>query len=260
MSETTPKSSATDGVSKIKAILARKVGMTQLFDAQGLARPATELEAGPCPVVSLKTKEKDGYTAVVLGFGPATEKSTNQAQLGVFKKAGVSPHSWLREVRTAQTPQMALGDLIKAGDVFQIGDYVDVAGVSKGKGFAGGVKRWNFRGGPKTHGQSDRERAPGSLAGRRSLGRVLPGKKMAGHLGQENVVVKKIEVLKIDAEANRLYVGGGVPGAKGSFVMVSGTTARRKHVAQVHPHAKASKKKGAPAKGEKAAAPAKKEK
>ena len=136
MVETSPTAQPTP---KLKAILGRKLGMTQIFDAQGLSRPATELEAGPCPIVDLRTKEKDGYAAVVLGFCAVAEKSVNKPQLGVFKKAGLTPFSWLREVRVAESTAFKQGDIVTLNS-FEAGDYVDVAGVSKGKGFAGGVK------------------------------------------------------------------------------------------------------------------------
>ncbi|MBI2070898.1 MAG: 50S ribosomal protein L3 [Elusimicrobia bacterium] len=233
----------------MKVILAKKLGMTQVFDNHGLAQGATELLAGPMRVVQVKTKDTDGYSALTLTFDDQAEDRVNRPQSGVFKKAGITPARLLREVRLVDTAGWEPGQTVTLEGMFTPGDYVDVAGVSKGKGFAGGVKRWNFRGGPKTHGQSDRHRAPGSLAGRRSLGRVLPGKKMAGHLGVEHLVIHKLEVLKVDPANNRLFVYGGVPGTSGSYVLVRETVKRRKHRIEVVQTAKASKKKpAAPAK------------
>ncbi|MBI4370069.1 MAG: 50S ribosomal protein L3, partial [Elusimicrobia bacterium] len=235
MAETTQGPQEPPRSPKLKAILARKLGMTQIFNDQGIICPATELEAGPCAVVTVKTKERDGYTALTLGFGKVPEANVNKPELGTFKKAGIEPSVFLKEVRVAHTDGWVSGQQVLVSGMFQPGDYVDVAGVSKGKGFAGGVKRWGFRGGPATHGQSDRHRAPGSLAGRRSLGRVLPGKRMAGHLGDDNVVVYKMRILKVEPETNRLYVMGGVPGAKGSFCVVRETVKSRKHQIQAVP-------------------------
>lgn len=238
----------------LKTILARKLGMTRIFNEQGLVCPATILETGPCRVLQIKTTTTDGYDALQLGFGARQEKHVSQALLGHFKKAGCSPARLSREVRVDSSEGFSLGQEISLEGMFALGDYVDVSGVSKGRGFAGGVKRWGFRGGPKTHGQSDRERAPGSLAGRRSLGRVLPGKKMAGHLGADSVTVQKLEILKIEPETNRLYVLGAIPGAIGTDVVVEETIKRLKHKI-VHAATKPSKKKQVQSKA--AAAPKK---
>ena len=229
--------------SGMKTILAKKVGMTQIFNDQGIICPATALEAGPCCVVAVRTKDQDGYSAVMLGFGKVPQANVNKPQLGIFKKAGVQPCVFVKEVRVAKADGWTPGQEVSINGLFQVGDFVDVAGVSKGKGFAGGVKRWGFRGGPASHGQSDRLRAPGSLAGRRSLGRVLPGKRMAGHLGDDNVVVYKMQILKVEPESNRLYVMGGVPGANGSFCVVRETVKSRKHKIEAPVSAKAAKKK-----------------
>ncbi|MBI4668432.1 MAG: 50S ribosomal protein L3 [Elusimicrobia bacterium] len=234
---------------KLKAILAKKIGMTQVFDDRGLAHGATELAAGPCHVAAVKTKDNDGYTALTLGFDGIDEKSAGKPLSGMFKKSGIPPVSLLKEVRLSGIEGWQPGQTVQLDGMFAPGDYIDVCGVSKGKGFAGGVKRWGFHGGPKTHGQSDRHRAPGSLAARRSLGRVMPGKKMAGHMGARNIVVQKLEVLKVDGVNNRLFIKGAVPGAPGNYVLVKETVKRRKHRIEAAPSLKASKKrKAAPAK------------
>lgn len=241
MSEAAPQPTAQ--TPKLRAILARKLGMTQIFNDQGIICPATELEAGPCSVIAVKTKERDGYSALSLGFGNVPEANVSKPQAGIFRKAGVSPCVYVKEVRVPSIEGWAMGQAVFVSGQFESGDYVDVAGVSKGRGFAGGVKRWGFHGGPATHGQSDRHRAPGSLAGRRSLGRVLPGKRMAGHLGDRQVVAYKMQILKVDGERNRLYIGGAAPGTKGSFCVVRETVKSRKRYTPVVVSAKASKKK-----------------
>jgi len=213
---------------KLKTILAKKLGMTQIYDSHGLSKGATILQAGPCKIVQLKTLESDGYSAVQLGFAERREKNVSQGLLGHFKKAQVSPLTFVREVRTDKNDGLQLGQEVRVTGMFSVGDYVDVAGMSKGKGFAGGVKRWGFHGGPKTHGQSDRHRAPGSLTARRSLGRVMPGKKMAGHMGDERVTVQKLEVLSVDDQKNLLYILGAVPGVIGGYLVVQETVKRRK--------------------------------
>lgn len=215
-------------VPKVRTLLARKIGMTQLYDDQGQANSASILKAGPCWVLQVKNQATDGYDAIQLGFEHRPEKNLNKAQVGHFKKAGATNVSFIREVRLAKPDGFKAGDVLRVGEVFGDGDYVDVLGISKGKGFAGGVKRWGFHGGPKTHGQSDRHRAPGSLAGRRSLGRVLPGKKMAGHLGSDAVAVMKLEVLRVDPQSDLLYVKGAVPGHNGGFLVVRETLRKRK--------------------------------
>ncbi|MEK6543326.1 MAG: 50S ribosomal protein L3 [Elusimicrobiota bacterium] len=238
----------------LKVILAKKVGMTQFFSADGLAHGATVLKAGPCYVTQVKTKQTDGYDAIQLGFDQRKPKNVDKASMGRFEKAKTQPLTYLREVRDIDPAAFALGMQVDVGGMFVPGDYIDVHGTSKGKGFAGGVKRWNFRGGPATHGQSDRHRAPGSLAGRRSLGRVLPGKKMAGHLGVESVTMQKIEVLKVDPEQHLLYINGPVPGPAGAYVYVESTVKRRKKKLVVEISHKAKKKLAAKAASAPAAA------
>lgn len=253
MAETEQKSTAAVPF-PTKALYAKKVGMTQFFDSHGLAFGATILTVEPSRVIQVKTLEKDGYDAVQIAYGNRSKKNLPKSQLGHFEKATSEPAELVREVRLKDsTHGLEKGKALSLEGVFTTGDYVDVRGVTKGHGFAGGVKRWNFRGGPATHGQSDRLRAPGSLAGRRSLGRVLPGKKMAGHYGVETSTVYKMEVLKVDTENQQLYVNGGVPGAKGSYVFVHETVKSRKKKIAVVASGPSAKKKAV-----KAAAPAKK--
>lgn len=240
---------------KTKAIYARKVGMTQFFDAQGLAHGATVLEATPARILNIRTKDKDGYSAVQLGFGKVKkEMNMGKALAGQFKKVGADLMEWVKEIRLRKDdPANVQGGTWSLEGMFNPGDYVDVRGISKGHGFTGTVKRWNFKGGPATHGQSDRERAPGSLAGRRSLGRVLPGKKMAGHWGVETVTVYKMEVLNVDTAQHKIYVKGGVPGTNGSYVFVHETVKSRKKKLPPKISSQSAKKKAVSAK-----APAKK--
>ena len=208
-----------------KFLVAEKVGMTQVFGTDGTLRGVTVLKAGPCRVAYTRTKDKDGYQAVCLGFGHKKEKNANGAEKGLAKKLGLQPLRHLREFRVADLAGAAAGQTAGV-ERFAEGDWVDLQGVSKGHGFAGGMKRHNFRGQPASHGASDRERAPGSLGSRRSLGRVLPGQRMAGHWGVETVSVQKQKVVKIIPEENLLLISGGVPGAAGSTVYVTLTNKR----------------------------------
>jgi large subunit ribosomal protein L3 len=237
----------------LKTIIGTKVGMTQVFDKQGNAFSVTVVSAGPCVVTGIRTAEKDGYNALQLGYGDVKEKALNKAKLGYFKKNGVAPRRVLKEFRLDTVSEYKLGQEIKA-DVFSAGDYVDVQGVSKGKGFAGNVKRHGFAGGPSTHGQSDRQRAPGSI-GSQGPQRVLRGLRMAGHLGNETSRIQCLEVFGVDPEKNLLLIVGAVPGANKGIVVVEQTVKRIK--VKRKPEAEAAgKKKAAPQK--KAAAPAKK--
>lgn len=203
----------------MKSILGKKVGMTQIFDEDGQVIPVTLIEAGPCYVIQKKTPEKDGYNAVQLGFGEVKEKKLNQPELGHLKKADVPPLRYLREFRVSDHEDLEVGQLIKA-DIFEVGDLVDVAGTSKGKGFAGVVKRHGFAGGIKTHGQSDRHRAPGSIGAGTTPGRVFKGSRMAGRMGGERVTISNLEVMIVDPERNLLAVKGSIPGAKNGLVLV----------------------------------------
>ncbi|UCC60518.1 MAG: 50S ribosomal protein L3 [Dehalococcoidia bacterium] len=199
----------------ITGLIGRKIGMTQVFTEGGTMEPMTAIEAGPCIVTQIKTPDGEGYSAVQLGFTEA--KSLNSPERGHLGKLGLFKH--LREFRVADTADIELGHRIDVS-LFQPGDSVDVSGTSKGRGFAGGVKRHHFRGGPKTHGQSDRHRAPGSVGAGTDPGRVLKGQKMAGHMGNERVTVKRLKVISADVDRNLLLVRGAVPGAKNGLLEI----------------------------------------
>lgn len=200
-----------------KGILGKKLGMTQVFAADGKIIPVTVVEAGPCAVVQKKTVESDGYTAVQVGFDTIKEKLVNKPAKGHFAKHGVKATRYLREFRFANIDAFNVGDEIKA-DIFAEGDLVDVSGISRGKGFAGSIKRWNFHRGPEAHG-SKYHRGSGSL-GKRSWARVPKGRKLPGHLGAEKVTVQGLRVVRVDGERNLLLIKGAVPGAKGSLVTI----------------------------------------
>src|SRR3989344_8250217 len=204
----------------IDTLLAIKKGMTSSYDARGRRVGATILSAQPNFVTQVKTEDtKDGYFAVQIGIG--SKKSVKKPQIGHFKKAGLEQtFAHLREVRDEKKQNVEMGEEIKVGQVFKKGDAVKVTGVSKGKGFQGGVRRHGFHGGPKTHGQSDRHRAPGSIGSGTTPGRVLKGKRMAGHMGVEQVSYSGLEVIAVDRKNNLLTVKGGVPGYIGSLVIV----------------------------------------
>ena len=198
-----------------KAILGRKVGMTQIFDAEGKAIPVTVIEATPCKVVQVKTEERDGYAALQIGFGAVRPKLVNKPKAGHFKKAGIEPLRYLREVPADE--EAAVGSEITV-DIFSEKEYVDVTGISRGKGFAGGIKRWNFGRGPMSHG-SKYHRGPGSL-GATGPARVFKGRKLPGHYGNTRVTVQNLEVVKVDPEKNLLVIKGSVPGVRGSLLYI----------------------------------------
>ncbi|MFC2040140.1 50S ribosomal protein L3 [Chloroflexota bacterium] len=202
----------------INSILGKKKGMTQMFREGGGNNAVTVIEAGPCTVYQLKNDERDGYTAAQLGFGKA--KRLTSPVKGHVKEMG-SPR-YLREVPVENTEGIEVGQQIDF-NVFQVGDRVDVTGVSKGKGFTGSVKRHHFSGGPKTHGQSDRHRAPGSIGAGTTPGRVFKGTRMAGHLGHEKVTALNLEVISTDPERNLIFVKGSVPGANDGLVILRKT-------------------------------------
>ncbi len=206
-----------------KFIIGEKMGMTQLFDAEGNIYSASVVRAGPCRVVYTRTPDRDGYSAVCLGYGHKKEKNTPAGMKGVFKKIGVKPIRHLKEFRVEKAEGAADGQTAGLAGRFQDGDWVDIQGISKGKGFAGGMKRHNFAGQPASHGASDRERAPGSLASRRSLGRVMPGQRMAGHMGQDKLTIHKVKVVKVVPEENLIFLNGSVPGAAGTMVYIMKT-------------------------------------
>lgn len=203
-----------------KAIIGRKVGMTQIFTAEGKMLPITVVEAGPCPVVQVKTNEKDGYAALKLGFIETKEQALNKPDLGQFKKAGVAPHKVLKEVKVDNAESFNVGDVVKA-DVFAAGDKVDVSGVSKGHGFSGVIKRWNQHRLKETHGVGPVHREPGSMGANSSPSRVFKHKNLPGQYGVENVTVQNLEIVKVDIARNALFIKGAIPGAKGSVVTVS---------------------------------------
>ena len=200
-----------------KAIIGRKVGMTQLFAEDGKVIPVTVIEAGPCPVVQVKTTETDGYTALKLGFLDAKEKAMNKPDLGQFKKAGVKPCKVLKEVRLDSVEGYKVGDEVKA-DVFAAGDKVDASGVTKGHGYTGVIKRWNQHRLKETHGVGPVHREPGSMGANSSPSRVFKHKKLAGQYGVENVTIQNLEVVRVDAQRNAILVKGAIPGPKGSVV------------------------------------------
>lgn len=206
----------------LKGLLGKKVGMTQIFDENGRAIPVTVIEAGPCFVTQVRTPEVEGYSAVQLGFGESKPKHLTGGQLGHLAITKAAPLRYLREFRV-KTTDLKPGDKITVADAFQIGDKVDVTGISKGKGFAGTVKRHHFGGGPTTHGQSDRQRAPGSIGAGTGTGKVWKGKRMAGHMGSERVTAPNLRVVFIDPERNLLGVRGAVPGGKNGLLMIKET-------------------------------------
>ncbi len=204
----------------MSALIGKKIGMTRLFDEQGNNIPVTVLEVGPCYVTQIKTVETDGYNAIQLGYQPKREKVLTKPRLGHCKKAKAPGLRILREFKNIEiNDSIRLGAELKV-DLFDAGDLVTVTGRSKGKGFQGGVKRHNFGGGPKTHGQSDRYRAPGSIGQSSYPSRVLKGTRMAGHMGDEKKTVKNLRVVKVDPENNLLVVKGAIPGANQGIVYI----------------------------------------
>ncbi len=203
-----------------KGLLGKKLGMTQIFDDQGNVIPATVIEAGPCLVVQKKTEERDGYQALKLGFQDIAEKRLKKPELGQFKKHDLSPKKYLREIRFDgdQEAEYEIGDQLQV-DIFAPGEMVDVTATSRGKGFAGVVKRWGFAGGPATHG-SRFHRAPGSIGASADPARVFKGKKMPGRMGGERVTIQNLEVVSADPEQNLLIVKGAVPGPKKGLVVI----------------------------------------
>ena len=201
-----------------KAILGTKLGMTQIFAEDGKVIPVTVINAGPCVVVQSKTVENDGYNSVVVGFGDVKEKSLNKPQKGIFAKANVAAKKYLREFRLEDTSALNIGDEIKA-DTFEAGEKIDVSGISKGKGFAGPMKRWGLHRGPMAHG-SGYHRGSGSMGACSNPGRVMKGKKLPGHMGVVKVTVQNLEIVKVDTENNLILIKGAVPGNKGGLVTI----------------------------------------
>jgi large subunit ribosomal protein L3 len=207
-------------VKKTVGLIGRKVGMTQIFSERGELVPVTVLQAGPCTVVQKRVRAKDGYDAVQMGFEPVTKKrGVSKPAAGHFKKAGVAPQRLLREVRGMAPEEFELGQQLTAG-VFQVGEKVTVVGVSKGKGFQGGVKRHGFRGGADTHG-SMFHRAPGSIGASSYPSRVFPGQHLPGHMGTDRVTAKNLAVVGVDPDRSLLLVKGAVPGASRGVVLIT---------------------------------------
>jgi len=200
----------------IEGLLGKKLGMTQIFDETGRVVPVTVIEVGPCVVTQVKTKYRDGYEAVQLGFG--ARKRPNGPQRGHLRASGASSR-YLREVSADDISAFSVGQVLDC-TVFKAGEFVDVSGTSKGKGFAGVVKRHNFAGGPKTHGQSDRHRAGGSIGASATPSRVIKGLKMAGRMGNERVTVQNLSIVRVDQNRNVVLVRGSVPGASGELILV----------------------------------------
>ena len=202
-----------------KAIIGKKIGMTQIFDEKGKVIPVTVVEAGPCVVSMKKTVENDGYAAVQLGFGDLKPNKVNKPMKGHFDKSNVAPKRTLREFRFDDTDAYELGQIVKA-DIFAAGDKIDVTGTSKGKGYAGVIKRWNFQRLKETHGSGPVARHGGSMGACSTPSRVWKGKKMAGHLGTEKVTVQNLAVVKVDVENNLIAVKGAIPGPNGGTVVI----------------------------------------
>ena len=205
-----------------KGLIGKKIGMTQLFDENGMVVPVTVVEAGPCVVVQKKTVESDGYTAVQVGFGEVKANKLTKPAKGHFEKAGVAPKKTLKEFRFDSIDEINVGDIIKA-DTFAAGDKVDVCGISKGKGYAGTIKRWNGHSLRATHGTGPVHRHAGSNGSTSTPSRVYKGKKLPGHLGAERVTVQNLAIVKVDAENNLIAVKGAIPGAKGGIVVLTDT-------------------------------------
>lgn len=202
-----------------KAIIGRKVGMTQVFADNGTVEPVTVIEAGPCYVSQIKTQETDGYNAVQLAFGEVKEKNVNKAQMGAFKKAGVEAKRVLKEFKYDDVTKFTLGAVVKA-DMFAMGDMVDVSGVSKGHGFSGVIKRWNHHRLKMTHGVGPVHREVGSMGANSTPSRVFKGKKMPGQYGHETVTIQNLKVVRVDADRNLILVRGAIPGPKKSIVYI----------------------------------------
>ena len=204
----------------MNAILGQKLGMTQIFDDEARSIPVTVVKAGPVHVVQIKTMEKDGYNAIQLSYGEMKPGKANKPQAGHYAKAGVAPAGHLVELKVEDPAEYKVGQEIKVDDVFEIGTRADVSGVSKGKGFAGVMKRHNFSGQGASHGNHKSHRAPGSIGACATPSRVFRGKKMPGRLGNDRTAIKNLKVVRIDTDNNLLFVRGAVPGAKNGFILV----------------------------------------
>lgn len=209
-----------------KAILGKKVGMTQIFSEEGQLIPVTVVEAGPCLVVQKKEEETDGYSSVQLGYGEVKERRVNKPSKGHFDKAGVTYRKHLKEFRLANASEYEVGQEVKV-DIFQAGDKIDVTGTSKGKGFAGVIKRWNQHRGPMAHG-SKYHRSPGSMGGSSTPSKVFKGKKLPGQMGNKTITVQNLEIVRVDVENNLLLIKGAVPGIKGALLSIKDTVKNKK--------------------------------
>jgi large subunit ribosomal protein L3 len=205
----------------INTILGSKGNSSQTF-VEGFKVPITKVIAGPCFVTAIKSEERDGYHAIQVGFGMRKLKNTSKPLQGHLKeniKDNKAPR-YLREIKIKKEAEVKVGDEIKVSDIFHAGDLISVTGISKGKGFASGIKKWGFHGGPRTHGQSDRERAPGSIGQTTTPGRVYKGKKMAGRMGGEQVTVKNLHVVSVNSETNEMAISGQIPGIPGGLITI----------------------------------------
>ena len=204
----------------MRGLIGKKIGMTQVFDDEGHLIPVTVLETGPCRVTQVKTIEKEGYEAVQLGFSAKKKSRTSRPMIGHFSKAGLSPQLWLQEFEKVEGYEYKLGQQFKVS-IFKEGEFVDVSGTSKGRGFAGVIKRHNFQRQPETHGQTEYLRHPGSIGQASDPSRVFKGMRMAGRYGGKKAMVKNLEVIKIDKNKNLLYLKGAVPGANMNKVVIT---------------------------------------
>jgi len=221
-------------------ILGRKQGMTHVFREDGTLIGVTVVAAGPCTVTQVRTHEQDGYDAIQLGFGDTIEKRTSRPLIGHFKKVGCAPKRFLREERLEAPPALKTGDTVSV-TLFNAGDLVDVIGTTKGRGFSGTIRRHGFQRGPETHGSMN-VRQPGSIASKR-IGKVPPGKRMSGHYGHARQTTKNLEIVRVDAERNLLFLKGAVPGPTGGFVQVKTARTGIKKAVQPAPSGKAAAKK-----------------
>ena len=206
----------------MKAIIGKKVGMSQIFDENGHVIPVTVIEAGPCVVVQKKTSEKEGYEAVQLGYEDIPERKLSKPELGHLNKAGVAPKKHLREFDLDNAAELNVGDIVKA-DTFKAGDFVDITGISKGHGYAGVIKRFGQGRTPTSHGGGPVHRHAGSMGSSTDPSRIFPGKKQAGHMGVDQVTVQNLDVVKVDPELNMIVVRGAIPGPKGGIVYIKST-------------------------------------
>jgi large subunit ribosomal protein L3 len=203
----------------VKGLLGKKIGMTQIYSDDGKILPVTLIQAGPCDVMQIKTVENDGYSAIQLAFDDKKKKNAKKPEVGHANKASVSPKRFIREVKPETGIDIKLGQSVTV-EIFNGSKTINVIGATKGKGYAGVMKRWNFKGGLNTHG-STRHRPPGSIGSNTDPGRVIKGKKMAGRLGGERVTIKNLDIVKMDRERNLLFVKGAVPGYRGSYLILT---------------------------------------